>query len=226
MADSEARLKEKHQHWEHVRDVVKHEDDLVNQRLTWIFSTHTFLYAAFGLLQSKLMDSEWMPIAPYVLIQLLAILFLGVALRFCQLMQHEIDTATAHLDHLGAWWMARYPEESYRPRRRLGTWIWSLKPSVYPLAEDSLLKPFPPVIGRFELDSRVGVDRLPRLFARADLVLILLTAGLLAVVLVRGGQGLRPEKETAEATKPSARGELEPSRPSRPSNAAAKPPAP
>jgi hypothetical protein len=37
------------EHFELYRDYVKHEDELINRRLTWLLTVQGFLFAAYGL---------------------------------------------------------------------------------------------------------------------------------------------------------------------------------
>ncbi len=41
-------------HYEILRDYVKHEDNLVNQRLSWLLTLHGFLYGSLALIVSEL----------------------------------------------------------------------------------------------------------------------------------------------------------------------------
>jgi len=42
--------------YEVFRDYIKHEDNLINNRLTWILTIHGFLYATYGLTMQKKME--------------------------------------------------------------------------------------------------------------------------------------------------------------------------
>ena len=43
-------------YYERIRSYVVHEDDLISSRLTWSLTVHGFLFAAFGILESKIVD--------------------------------------------------------------------------------------------------------------------------------------------------------------------------
>lgn len=41
-----------------IRDLVKHENDLINHRLTWMVMFETFLFAGYALVMTTLLDNE------------------------------------------------------------------------------------------------------------------------------------------------------------------------
>jgi len=43
-------------YYDRVRDYVKHEDDLINSRLTWSLTIHGFLFAIYGILMVKITE--------------------------------------------------------------------------------------------------------------------------------------------------------------------------
>src|SRR5690349_14187228 len=47
--------------WEVLRELIVHEDDLVNQRLTWLFAIHAFIVGGFFVVQADVLKSHFPP---------------------------------------------------------------------------------------------------------------------------------------------------------------------
>lgn len=101
-------------YYERIRGYVVHEDDLISSRLTWSLTVHGFLFAAFGILASKIVDlldeinKSHDLIAPqhaeYVVIALIALSFvvalIGAVVGY--LSREAITAAHNALQHLFA----------------------------------------------------------------------------------------------------------------------------
>lgn len=88
--------------WKRVRGQIEHEDDLINQRITWLITTNAFLFAAFFLSQKKDSVDSFLSLAKYfsVAIPIIGILFSVTYLT-------AIDAAMSQIKLINEWWKER-----------------------------------------------------------------------------------------------------------------------
>jgi hypothetical protein len=123
--------------WKRVRDGIEHEDTLVNQRMSWMWTFNGFLMAAFVLILSKFneltgvapastpfvpaagrrLSAGLLPIDDLAQIFLLVIPVLGVVL--CLSVWQGITAAMGQIRVLDSWWserVAQTKEAKHHPR--------------------------------------------------------------------------------------------------------------
>jgi hypothetical protein len=87
--------------WELARNVIEHEDNLINHRLTWLITIQGFLFAAFAVVAKDLFDSthgrETM-----LRVTLYATAFLGIASAY--IVWNTIRTAFIYMRCITEWW--------------------------------------------------------------------------------------------------------------------------
>jgi hypothetical protein len=90
--------------WKITRAVIEHENTLTNHRLTWLFSSQAFLFAAFALVfQSSLKQGELRDgIQHQVSVVLGGISALGFTI--CIYLYWGIKAAQSHLDRVDNWY--------------------------------------------------------------------------------------------------------------------------
>lgn len=164
--------------WSLARNAVVHEDGLVNQRLTWLISSHWFLIGGFAALQAGLFANKaavgWMMIV--VVESFLVVLFL-FAIWLCSVVASSVESAFQHLRHIKEWWYALYPEERLPSRVQVDVSAFP-KPSTnecpLPVGHDD--RDFPPIMGDFGFQPCAGASRIPFVFLYLDLVIIVFAA--------------------------------------------------
>ena len=109
--------------WRRARAVVEHENTLTNHRLTWLFSSQTLLYAAFGVVfQMNITKPVREGVEHQVTIVLGAIALLGIGV--CLYLYHGVRSARRHLHLTDNWYhgetdpvrRARDPVQNYPER--------------------------------------------------------------------------------------------------------------
>ncbi len=164
--------------WSMARTAVTHEDGLVNQRLTWLISSHWFLIGGFAAIQAGLFAGKdktpWMMIV--VVESFLVVLFL-FAIWLCTVVASSVESAFEHLRHIKEWWYSIYPEERLPARLQVVVSAFP-KPSKMdcPLPEGHATKDFPPIMGDFGFMPCAGTSRIPFVFLYLDLVIIVFSA--------------------------------------------------
>ena len=93
--------------YQSVRDQVVHEDNLVNQRFTWMLTSTGFLMAGFFLLLTSV--DKFTEREVLFGVMLLAICLVGIA--FCYFLKIEITKNANAYINLRKFWYERFPEE-------------------------------------------------------------------------------------------------------------------
>ncbi|MFO0943166.1 MAG: hypothetical protein U0930_20715 [Pirellulales bacterium] len=110
--------------WKMVRSAIEHEDNLINQRLSWLFAGHAFLFICFAMLQTTLLSKEveW---EPALTIEMgIAVVLLCAA--FIALITHRsVAFAYIHSNALRQWWVDNYnPNEwHYKDRSVISSFL-------------------------------------------------------------------------------------------------------
>src|SRR5690242_21704775 len=98
--------------WEVLRELIVHEDDLVNQRLTWLFAIHAFIVGGFFVVQADVLKSHFPPwsatAAEGVLIAACLCAFIT-----CRTTRLTIGSAYAQIAFARRAWEKKYPEERW-----------------------------------------------------------------------------------------------------------------
>lgn len=104
-----ARHKSLVEHYEVYRDYLKHEDALINYRLSWNLSAHAFLVAAFGYQVVSLLEpSRNKPVPLLVLAQTMLILIPVAGISISCFGKQSVDAALAAIDRLTNDWKRIY----------------------------------------------------------------------------------------------------------------------
>lgn len=109
-SDSERAFDQKLEHlkladerWKMVRSAIEHEDNLINQRLGWLFIGHAILFVCFAMLQKDVLNSEHKLESALAIEMGLAVVFLCAA--FVAMVTHRFNAlANNHIGSLRQWW--------------------------------------------------------------------------------------------------------------------------
>jgi hypothetical protein len=182
-AAAESRDERKRKDWELLRAAIVHEDNLVNHRLTWLFTVHGFLIGGFFLVQSAVVAGKLADGFGVVGLEaLLTIVFLA-GIWICLISGALIAAAYKHIAQIRAVWHGKYPEEK-TPLRPLPGWIFG-QDSAGTLPEDAAVATpaaaegapaaqpdFPPIIGEFRYSYFQNTHRIPLLLMVIDGVIV------------------------------------------------------
>ncbi len=102
------------EHWDMIRGAIVHEDNLINHRLTWLLTSHAFMFAAFAAVQNVVMTKE-ISRTQIAMLELLLIVLFGYSILLCHSINFAVSLAHKHLAHLRCWWMTTYPSECRKP---------------------------------------------------------------------------------------------------------------
>jgi hypothetical protein len=183
---SEAGPKE---HWEMVRSAIVHEDNLCNHRFTWLLSLHSFLFIAFGTVQSGVLNADdnnkW--------VLELCLVGLFIAALFCtRSVLYAIALAQTHLDVLNDWWTTHYPSEAHTDPDVSLTLTGATKVAQGTSTQQRFRTQQPPIRGNFPSGpmlrlsfSRPAITVIPRVFQIIDIALAIVSASLLIQHLPR-----------------------------------------
>lgn len=105
-----------------IRDLIKHEDELVNQRIGWLMQVQGLLFAALGFAWGN---------ATFPLIALLACLGIATALSIWS----AISLYSPAVHELREWWKKHRPADAFDGPDIIGLWL----PSSY---TGKLLRPW------------------------------------------------------------------------------------
>ncbi|MBC8164653.1 MAG: hypothetical protein H7Y20_02140 [Bryobacteraceae bacterium] len=104
---------EKLKFWQVLREMIVHEDNLVNQRLTWLFALHAFIVGGFFVVQAEVVKSR---IPAWAATGAEALLFMAsaAAYRTCELTRQTICSAYVQIAFVRFAWQLKYPEETWQ----------------------------------------------------------------------------------------------------------------
>ncbi|WP_165219951.1 hypothetical protein [Aquisphaera insulae] len=111
-----------------VRAGIEHENNLLNHRFTWLFATHTFLFAALGFIWTRTYESpgevsgifrmgflqmtisHTPPVNHHDKIEILVMygLICILGILFCLYIGRSIYLAGKQIDYLEMWWLLQY----------------------------------------------------------------------------------------------------------------------
>ena len=87
--------------WERIRGLIEHEDNLINQRITWLISINAFLFTGYFLSQRP-GQAAFNELASYLL---WAIPFFGVAVSYS--IKSGVKAAMNQIRWINDWWVWR-----------------------------------------------------------------------------------------------------------------------
>lgn len=164
-----------------VRAAIEHEDNLVNQRLTWLLTTHGFLLALFSALQPVIISNLY-KLHDYIHLIEAYLGFVVVIAAFISLVVgRTVTCANLHIDHLSQWWMQKYPDQ-FQERLSLGDWGRStfgfeyrrmLPKQRYYTEDRASTTTYPPICGMFHAFWLSRVVAIPYILAFLDIVMML-----------------------------------------------------
>ena len=140
-----------------LRQVIQHEDDLVNQRFTWLLTFEGFLLAGFFVVQSGMLGNIHRSYVVITEVSLAAVL-IG-SLWICFITGQLIAAATTQVSLVGKLWKQRYKEENWADSR-LPQWY---RFAASPTPENKLPAAceLPPIHGEFKLSGASSVTAVP-----------------------------------------------------------------
>lgn len=110
-------LKLANERWKMVRSAIEHEDNLINQRLSWLFAGHAFLFICFAMLQSALLTKEIKSDRQLTIEMGLSLVMLCAA--FIAMITHRnITLANIHSNSLRQWWIDNYNAKEWHYQDR------------------------------------------------------------------------------------------------------------
>jgi len=107
--------------WKRVRSSIEHENGLVNHRLSWLFASQAFLYAAFAVVFNAWKNPGAGNTPPGSCQVLLAIISI-VGVFVCVSIQRGLWGAEDQLSSLDRWWYGTPAEREAIVRRPIGSW--------------------------------------------------------------------------------------------------------
>ena len=99
--------------WKMCRSAIEHENELINHRLTWLFSSQAFLFTGFFLIVSKIVEEKKeINLENFQVLVIGLIAFIGVSI--CSIIFFRIRAAMKQHDEIKNWFgnfflMAFYP---------------------------------------------------------------------------------------------------------------------
>lgn len=98
--------------WKQVRELVVHEDNLSNQRLTWLFNSQALLFAAFALIFQALLKKDMAPEDVQAAKAVLSIV-VTIGIFVCLIINSSIEVGVKHLDSITKKWAEQH--EDWKP---------------------------------------------------------------------------------------------------------------
>jgi hypothetical protein len=90
--------------WKRVRMCIEHENGLVNHRLSWLFTSHAFLYTAFAVVLNSWKNPNIGASSSTGSYQILLILIAMIGMFICASIQIGLWEAEIQLVRLDRWW--------------------------------------------------------------------------------------------------------------------------
>lgn len=101
--------------WKRVRFAIEHENNLMNQRLTWLFTSQAFLFSAFALILAAFLKGDIEPdLAPYISLMLAVLATTGGYI--CLPVAVLLIAAVRQLRTLTTWWDSVCQDKSKHPK--------------------------------------------------------------------------------------------------------------
>jgi hypothetical protein len=172
-------LKLADERWKMVRSAIEHEDNLINQRLGWLFIGHAILFVCFAMLQKDVLSSEHKLESALAVELGLAVLFLCAG--FIAMVTHRSNAVVNnHIGSLRQWWtdngLATHTTPTVVAEASSGLVAEQFdgKSNLEPVSSNFLPTNFPPIAGHVP-EKRGSI---PTLIALMDLVLLVICLGI------------------------------------------------
>lgn len=156
--------------WKRVRSSIEHENILVNHRLSWLFASHAFLYAAFAVVfnaWNNLNNTESAVAGSY---QILLTLISTIGVFICATIQRGLWGAEKALRMLHRWWYSGQEQrenETLRPPATTSPTASELKDKHHPPIQGG------PIIYRSIFSRFTSYTFAPTVFMVVWLIIIL-----------------------------------------------------
>lgn len=160
--------------WKMVRSAIEHQDNLVNQRLGWLFIGHSILFVCFAMLQKDVLDKGHKLESTLAIEMGLAVLFLCAA--WIAMVTNRSNTlANNHIGSLRQWWIdngqARRAKSAVVPET-------SSALAAGQIGEESKLELVPSNSPPITVNAPGNRGSIPTLMALMDLVLLVVCLGI------------------------------------------------
>jgi len=170
---------EKMNYWREMRQLIMHEDNLVNHRFSWLLTYEGFLMGGFFLLQSNLLSNKTS--CHVIIVAEIFLLPISLAsMLICFISGQTISAAHGQTATVRRAWERRYPEEGWNAAP-VSRWFLPLTPDLQSESADQFDPPqgsgFPPILGRTKCETR-----LDKLGLTLRIPFILCTINLLAAL--------------------------------------------
>jgi hypothetical protein len=101
--------------WKRLRTAIEHENHLINHRLTWLFSSQTFLIAAAGLVLGAWLQKDFDPSDGWLPPSLISAIG-ATGMLIAAVIFDSVRRATLALDELNKWWTDKsLPKPAHPP---------------------------------------------------------------------------------------------------------------
>ncbi len=157
---------DKTQYWKMGRDVIKHEDGLIHQRLSSLLTVQGLLLSAYLVLQAAALSGKIGDVLSLLVQGFLVIVFL-FAIWFCLLIGKAVDCASKHMSTTRQWWHKKYGEAH----------------AISTAQEAAVNADFPQILGHFpKIRWGLRYANLPYVLAILNLVVVFasLTIGIMS----------------------------------------------
>ncbi|OKH41695.1 hypothetical protein FACHB389_04165 [Nostoc calcicola FACHB-389] len=95
--------------WKICRDLIQHEDNLINHRMTWLISSNFFLFSAFFVIFNSLTPTPTLTLTQVVnknqhLAEIFSLLIPLIGIAICWTVWQLVRAATGQVDNVNTWW--------------------------------------------------------------------------------------------------------------------------
>jgi hypothetical protein len=159
-------------YWHEMRDLISHEDTLVNHRFSWLLTYQGFLMGGFFLVQSAIADDKLT--VPMILgVEVFLLVVMLCSMWICFITGQNISAAQRQATSVYRTWIRRYPEENW-PTFPLPRWFWPFSRLSLSAINDPDEPPqgseFPPLRGYFNYHSLGHTARIPFILCLINLL--------------------------------------------------------
>lgn len=148
-------------YWSKMRDVIVHEDNLVNHRFSWLLAFEGLSMGGFFAVENYLLTKE-SAVAVVVGAQILLFCLMIAAVWICIISGQTISAAYRQIWSVYQTWIRRYPDEVW-PACPVPKWLWPWNWQAPGLELDAAPpnSEFPPLRGEFSYSNVSRTQRIP-----------------------------------------------------------------
>ncbi len=99
--------------WKRVREMVQHEDALINNRMTWMLSANAFLFVSFYSLLTLRDNPAFESENDTRLLMVLIVLVCLIGMRVCWHVRHTLGLAYRQISQARLWWYKRFEDNCH-----------------------------------------------------------------------------------------------------------------